>query len=280
MKIAIKSLWGKLKTYFKRHVFHMVMLGAIIVLGVAQFSQFAMIGSMYGLIKLNHNAFETYTEQRIQDRDTEKQELLNAIDTSARIALNNLHESKMELNSRIDILDSAIKPEKKRRMLIVKVRNAITENTDTKLSVRDLNNISIAVIDYSFQYNLSIARVLAQMKVESDFVITARSRSRAQGLMQIIPETWEYIVLKEFNGKRADPHNIYHNIRAGCFYMSEQVHKFDTYDQALMAYNWGPHKVRELLAGSITEEDIPRETQNYVTSINAHTQTFESYGLE
>lgn len=275
----IKSLWDKLKAYAKRHIFHMVMLAAIVVLGAAQFSQFAITGSMYGLIALNQQSFDTYAEKLVTDREKEKQELLSVIDTTARIALNNLYESKMELDSRIDILDSAIKPEKKRRMLIVKVRNAITENTDTKLSARELNNISIAIIDYSFQYNLSIAKVLAQMKAESDFVITAKSRAGAQGLMQIIPETWDYVILKEFNRKRADPYNIYHNIRAGCFYMSEQSHNFDTYDQALMAYNWGPHRVRRLLAGELTEDDIPTETINYVLSINEHTQTFESYGL-
>jgi len=275
-----RSILNKLKVYAKCHIFHMVILGAIVVLGVAQFSQYAISGSIYGLISLNQKAFSNYTMQLNIDREIEKQELLATINDNAHTMSHNLLESKMELNSRIDILDSAIKPEKKRRMLIAKVRNAITENTNTKLAIRDLNNISIAIIDYSFQYNLSISKVLAQIKAESDFIITAKSRANAQGLMQIIPETWDYIVLKEFTRKRANPHNIYHNIKAGCFYMAEQVHKFNTYDEALMAYNWGPHRVRQLIAGDLSYDNIPEETKKYVESINRHIQTFERYGLE
>ncbi|KKM69066.1 hypothetical protein LCGC14_1454650, partial [marine sediment metagenome] len=182
--------------------------------------------------------------------------------------------------SRIDILNSTIKPEKKHRMLVAKVRNAITENTNTRLTIRELNNIAFATIKYSHQYNLSIAKVLAQMRVESNFNIKARSGAEADGLMQIIPETWEYIRLKEMDGKKIYIHNIYHNIRSGCFYMSEQVMKFDTYNEALMAYNWGPHRVRMLKSGVYDENDIPEETKNYVPLVNEWIEVFEKYGLE
>lgn len=271
-------LW--MKNYAKRHTFHMIVLVALIILGVIQVSQYAMIGSVYGLTRVNDANLFAHVTKYQENRAVDKKELQDLIEEKGREFSARIEGTRMQFDAKLDILDSAIKPEKKRRMLIVKVRNAITENTDTKLTIKELNNIAIAVIDYSYHYNLSIAKVLAQMKQESDFNIGAKSRAKAQGLMQIIPETWEYIVLKEFESKRADPYNIYHNIRAGCFYMSEQVMKFDNYDDALRAYNWGPDKVRKLLIGEYIEENIPKETINYVRLINEWITVFEEYGLE
>ena len=42
----IKRMWDKLKEYARRHVFHMVMLGAIILLGAAQFSLIMAAGNV------------------------------------------------------------------------------------------------------------------------------------------------------------------------------------------------------------------------------------------
>jgi len=268
------------KDYAKRHTFHMIVLVALVVLGFIQVSQYAMIGSVYGFNRLTENSLVEHVKQYNIDRSDDLVAMKDAIEAKGREIAVSMDETKMELNSRIDIVDSGIKPEKKKRQLIVKIRNAITENTNTELTIRELNNISIAIIEYSHRYDLSIAKVLAQMKQESGFKIKVRSHARAMGLMQVIPETWEYIVLKEFERKKADPDNVYHNIRAGCFYMSEQVLKFDTYDLALMAYNWGPHKVRSYLAGDIPEDKIPAETTGYVKKINENIELFKQYGLE
>jgi len=275
-----KEILKKMVAYFKRHVFHFGMVVALIIMAVVQVSQFTYLGTVSYRTSATQKNLDEYKTEMVEVMQNARTEFTDAIEAKGREISEQMDEAKMELNSRIDVVDSAIKPEKKRRQLIVKVRDAITENTDTKLTIRELNNIAIAIIDYSYQYNLSIARVLAQIKQESDFKIKAKSHARAMGLMQVIPETWEYVVLKEFDHKSADPYNIYHNIRAGCFYMSEQVLKFETYDQALMAYNWGPHNMRSFLAGDIPEDKIPNETTGYVQKINQHIQTFEKYGLE
>jgi hypothetical protein len=247
---------------------------------IINISQYTMIGSVYGFSTSIKNDLDSHINTYNINRNTDNIRFPNTIEVKNMELTKNINKLEMELSSRIDVVDSAIKPEKKRRELIVKVRDAIIENTDTFFTIRDLNNIAISIIDYSYQYNLSIAKILAQMKQESNFVIKAHSHANAMGLMQLIPETWEYIVLKEFENKRADPYNIYHNVRAGCFYMSEQKLKFNTYNEALMAYNWGPHKVRELLAGDLTENDIPEETKLYVQRINDNIAIFERYGLE
>ena len=274
------NIWLKLKNYSKTHAFNLVVLVALSIIGAIQISQYLLIGSVYGLTIINNKALEDHVIQYEENRADDIDSLSLSLDTAKAELVEYADHQKMEIDARIDILDSAIDPEDKRRMQIVKIRKAIVENTDTKLNIRNLNNIATAVLDYSYQYNLSIAKILSQIKQESDFKIGAKSRARAQGLMQIIPETWEYVILKEFERKSADPYNIFNNVRAGCFYMAEQIHKFDTYDQALMAYNWGPHNVRSLLAGELTEEDIPRETTNYVKLINRNIAIFEKYGLE
>ena len=279
-KSATKRWLAWIKEYAKRHTFHMMVLVALVILGIIQVTQYAMIGSVYGLIQMHKQDYESHLSEYEVNRETDKQFMLDSIEAKGQELSASIENTTLELNSRIDILDSAIQPEEKRRMLIVKVRKAITDNTETKLSIRELNNISIAVIDYSYQYNLSIARVLAQIKQESNFNIKAKSHAGAMGLMQVIPETWEWIRVTEMDGKTMDPYNIYHNIRSGCYYMSEQVLKFGNYSYALMAYNWGPHRVRELIAGDYTEENIPKETKGYVVNINQWIQVFEQYGLE
>lgn len=280
IRTVTRSGWKITKKYAKRHIFHMMIIVAFAILGISHVSQYAIIGAVYGLTALNKGALTSYQNQVVIYRQNDKQFILKAIEAQGIKFTETVAESKMQLNSRLDILNSTIKPEKKHRMLVAKVRNAIIENTNTRLTIRDLNNIAFATIKYSHQYNLSIAKVLAQIRVESNFNIKAHSGAEADGLMQIIPETWEYINLKEMNGKKMYVHNVYHNIRSGCFYMSEQVMKFNTYNEALMAYNWGPHRVRMLKSGVYDENDIPEETKNYVPLVNGWMKVFEKYGLE
>lgn len=269
-----------IKKYTKHYIFNIIILIALIIMSIINISQFVMINSVYESNTLIKNDLNKHINIYDINRHNDKLQFYDMVEVKNTELIKNINRLEMELSSRIDIVDSAIKPEKKRRELIVKVRDAITENTKTSFTIRDLNNIAISVVDYSYQYNLSIAKILAQMKQESNFIIKAHSHANAMGLMQLIPETWEYVVLKEFENKRADPYNIYHNIRAGCFYMSEQTLKFNTYNEALMAYNWGPHKVREFLAGDIAENDIPKETKLYVQNVNNDITVFEKYGLE
>jgi hypothetical protein len=272
MWTATKRVFGIIKKYAKRHTFHLVMIVALIISGLLHFSQYVMVGSVYGLTTFNKNALVTYKEEQ----KVAKTEILAELNKQGEIFAKKVDQSEMELNSRLDIFDSTIDPDKKRKMLVVKIRNAIKENTNTKLTVRELNNIALATINYSYQYNLSIAKILAQMRQESNFQIKVRSRAGAQGLMQIMPRTMEYIELKE--GKRLDPWNIYNNIRAGCFYMSEQITDFGDYDDALRAYNWGPDSLKKFKAGEYS--NMPKETEEYVPNVNNWIAVFEKYGLE
>ncbi len=278
--MKVKEFFKQARLYVNVHPFHIVMTVAMITMFVMHISHYMMTGTMYNWVAKNSNDIATSNIKNMLNRNSDRKEFLDVVELKGSECAKNLAAVKEETNSKIDILNSSIDPENKKRKLIEKVRIAISENTNTKLEIRELNNISIAVVDYSYHYNLSIAKVLAQIRQESNFVITARSPANAQGLMQVIPETWEYVSLKEFERKNASPDNVYHNIKAGCFYMSEQLFKFNNFDDALRAYNWGPDKVRKLRAGEIDEKHIPQETIEYVVSINKWIKVFERYGLE
>jgi len=188
---------------------------------------------------------------------------LKSQEEEARVKLN-------ALNSKLDILDSAIKPDEKRRMLIKTVREAIQDNTDKNVDIRTLNRIAISIVDHSYIYNLSIAKVLAQMKQESNFNPRAESRAGAKGLMQIIDTTAEEIA-QELGKKRYNIWDINTNIEFGCYYMAKMLDHYDhDYIYALRAYNFGPHNVDKVKVGEadysivIEVEDNGNTTQYLV----------------
>jgi hypothetical protein len=273
MSVTRKTVAQKVFSFIHKYILYFFMTAATFLLVAVIALQDQEIQALKSSIHSNRNLIEQYKNAYVsKSQQTDIMIRASHIEISKNISgINNA------FNARIDILDSAIKPEKKKRMLVVKIRDAIGENTTTKNSIRNLTNIAIATIEYSYQYNIPIPRILAQIKVESDFNIKAESKAGAQGLMQIMPATMKYIELAE--GKRLNPWNIYHNIRAGCFYMAEQMLEFDgNYDYALGAYNWGPNNMKRFNAGQTSK--MPEETEKYIPSINKWAKVFEKYGLE
>lgn len=222
--------------------------------------------------------------------------------------------------SRIDIIDSAVDPKFKRRKLIKNIRNAITDNTNRIISTKVLNRIANAVIDFSHEQNITMAIILAQMKQESDFDVYAESHAHAKGLMQILDHKY-MSTANEIAGhlgyRSFSIFDIRTNIRFGCYYMSKMLTEFKTYEDALRAYNFGPHRVLELKAGNIDyshsktietgsgpikyllddngnflidefgdnievmeEHKYPAETIDYVNRVSRYRELFAKYGLD
>lgn len=100
------------------------------------------------------------------------------------------------------------------------------------------------VEQYSSKYHVDKYLAIAVMKHESNFTSTAISRSGAVGLMQIMPETGDWIAAQidgakfSFDEKKLfDPET---NIRYGIWYLSTLEEEFDGNDVlALAAYNAG-----------------------------------------
>lgn len=99
------------------------------------------------------------------------------------------------------------------------------------------------IIKAANDYNLDPLFVLALMRQESLFESVAVSSSAAQGLMQIIPPTGDWISkqIKWQNYQVRDLQRPYINVEFGAFYLDRQRDDFngDLY-AALAAYNAGP----------------------------------------
>ena len=136
---------------------------------------------------------------------------------------------------------------------------------------------------YSEEYELDKAVIYAVIKAESSFDADNRSRTGARGLMQIMPETAEWIAGK-LGDKELDPKNLTDpetNIEMGCWYLQFLKERFDNNLPVMMAaYNAGHNKVRSWLddpqysdGENLTNIPYP-ETENYVKKV---TKAYEEY---
>lgn len=153
------------------------------------------------------------------------------------------------------------------------------QKNNNKLSFSRILNNQISALDYntfphSFdefihsaaeKYKLSPAIIKSIIKVESNFNPQALSKSGAQGLMQLMPDTAKVLQVKNV-------WNPQENIDGGAKYLRQLLEQFDNdLILSLAAYNAGP--------GNVTRYGgIPpfAETQNYVKKVLEHINTYET----
>ena len=133
-------------------------------------------------------------------------------------------------------------------------RNHILRSqTQNKLSPQELEPL---IQEASRQHNLPPSLVKAVVKVESNFNPAATSPKGAQGLMQLMPETADYLQV-------TNPYDIRENIWAGTRYLGMLLQKFENrLPLALAAYNAGPQRVEKC-------QEIPpiKETRDFVRDV-------------
>jgi hypothetical protein len=262
----IKNILNTILSWGKKNIVNFIAT-IILSLAVAIVTQFTAIKALGISIEQNSESL-TVVQNKLNGLEDDQDEL-------SGVVKNNFDA----LSSRIDTVESTIDPEKKRRKLIAKIRDAINENTNRNLDIRSLNAIANAVIDYSYLYDFTIPQVLAQMRVESNFDAKAKSSAGAEGIMQIVPDTMRLVQYDMRDGpSRLNVWNIHHSVRAGCFYLRQQITRFGSYEEGLRAYNWGPHNLARYNSGE--RKDIPDETSEYVPKIKSFIEIFEKYGLE
>jgi len=120
------------------------------------------------------------------------------------------------------------------------------------------------ISEASRKHGISIPLLKAVMKVESDFNPKAVSKKGATGLMQIMPQNYELLQIK-------DPFNPRESIMGGAWYLSQLLDRFDgNVKLALAAYNAGPRTVER-------SRSIPpiKETVEYVKKIMKYYALFK-----
>ena len=133
------------------------------------------------------------------------------------------------------------------------------------------------IVTYARRNNMDPFLVAAVIKNESEFKPGAVSPVGAIGMMQIMPETGEWIA-GQMGMKDYSIHSLYNpgiNIRMGCWYLSELKYEFkDNLLLMLMAYNAGRGNTHGWMAATGWDytfgemKDIPyTESRNYVASV-------------
>lgn len=132
------------------------------------------------------------------------------------------------------------------------------------------------VLKYSAQYNVPPSLIFSVINTESGFDKDAVSSAGARGLMQITPETFEWLQTK--TGETLTDDDLFNpdvSIKYGTLFLSILIQRFDNTDTVAAAYNAGMNAVAAWLENpeysddGITLKDIPySETSYYVVKIN------------
>lgn len=147
------------------------------------------------------------------------------------------------------------------------------------------------IIKYSKEYDVDPNLVAAVIKAESKFKNDALSHRGAYGLMQIMPDTADWIASQIGMGEITydrlyDPET---NIKMGCWYLNNLSYEFNgDLDLMMAAYNGGRGNVQKWLKDDNYSKDgenlhvIPfKETDKYVKKVNKNYNMYKKlYNLK
>lgn len=137
---------------------------------------------------------------------------------------------------------------------------------------------------YATAYGVEPALVYAVIKNESGFDERALSNIGAMGLMQLTPETFEWVQSKAGSSHVLGSDSLYNpetNIQYGTYFLSLLLSEFGSQDTALAAYHAGRSNVKKWLADPADSKDgrtlyhIPfGDTRVYVKKVGLAVRTY------
>lgn len=139
------------------------------------------------------------------------------------------------------------------------------------------------VHQYAEKYELEPNFIFAVIKVESDFKPDAVSNVGARGLMQIMPDTYNWIEskLKEKDTTYDDMFDPEINIWFGSYLYGVLMREFGSHETAIAAYHAGRGAVGKWLDDAAYSQDGKTLKQTPVSATNHYIQkvmnTFERY---
>ena len=135
---------------------------------------------------------------------------------------------------------------------------------------------------FSREYGVGGEIIYAVMRAESGFRSDAVSRAGAVGLMQITPDTFDWLMTK--TGEHHEHGMLYNpeiNIKYGAYFLSLLYSEFGDWDIAFAAYNAGRASVHGWMAseeyyrdGKLVNIPYP-ETDNYVKKVNKFVKIYK-----
>ena len=134
------------------------------------------------------------------------------------------------------------------------------------------------LLKYSAEFSLDADMVSAVIYEESRFRPDSSSNKGAVGLMQLLPNTAEYIAGK-IKGQRFDSRKLNDpekNIKYGCYYLSYLFKKYGDWDKTLAAYNAGEGNVDRWLAEGDYQVKF-EETRNFVDRVKSSREMYKNY---
>ncbi len=137
---------------------------------------------------------------------------------------------------------------------------------------------------YAEKYQVEASLVASVACAESGFNENAISSKGAVGIMQLMPETAEWLCSKigiDYDKEKLI--DVNYNIEIGTYYLSYLINLFDNQKVALCAYNAGIGNVRNWLKNREYSKDgktlnkIPfDETNNYVKKVNKNNYYYKN----
>lgn len=186
--------------------------------------------------------------------------------------------------AKLDMLDTAVHPDKKRRQRLLQTRDTILEHLHGGRSMQvcgnlnpwDVYRMAGWFVDYTDRYGVDLSLALAVARRESAFCQKAASPAGAIGIMQIMKETASDLETRI--GLRLNRHRTEDNIRMGIYYLGQLMLDFKgNTELAVKSYNMGPHNVRRVQAGELS--DYFKETKEYWDFVQQYQKDFQEAGL-
>ncbi len=131
------------------------------------------------------------------------------------------------------------------------------------MQIDDLANL---IIKISGKYELSPRFIASVIAVESSFNSFAVSNMDARGLMQITPETAEYLnnKYKVAPSGQVNLFDVRQNLELGTLYIRELIQRYSSVKKAMTAYNYGPGRVDTFISQNIS---MPAKYYNSINNV-------------
>lgn len=154
--------------------------------------------------------------------------------TSAPALLSELRALRQELDAKRGELEVA-------RLQLDRANAVIGYSAEYRITA----DLAAAIYDVALSEQLNPGLAFPLVKIESNFIVRAKSKAGALGLTQVLPSTARLYEPGLTDEQLFDRET---NLRLGFRYLRDLLERYDgNLERALLAYNRGPARVEELL---------------------------------